>query len=113
MDGASEAAPGVGLRMVSVMRIYGRGRGIRSCSDGWVKDGVDDAELRPWTGRQKLLRWLGSGWCRRCGSAAVDEASEAAPEVGLRVVLTMRICGRGRGVRSCFGRLDEGARKRI
>jgi len=44
----------------------------------------------------------------------VDEGvGEAAPVVGLRMVSTMRICGRGRGVRSCSGRLDEGARKRI
>ena len=43
----------------------------------------------------------------------MDGVSEAAPVVGLRVVSTMRICGRGRGVRSCSGRLDEGARKRI
>ena len=56
---ASEAAPVVGLRMVSTTRICGRGPGVRSCSGGWVKDGVDDADLRPWTGRQKLLRWLG------------------------------------------------------
>ena len=44
---------------------------------------------------------------------AVDGASEAAPVVGLRVVSMMRICGRGWGVRSCSGRLDAGARKRI
>ena len=56
MDGASELAPVVGLRMVSMMQIYDRGRGVRSCSDGWVKGGVDDADLRPWTGRHKLLR---------------------------------------------------------
>ncbi len=58
-EGVGEAAPVVGLRMVSTTRICGRGRGVRSCSGGWVKDGVDDADLRPWTGRQKLLRWLG------------------------------------------------------
>ena len=45
---------------------------------------------------------------------AVDEGvGEAALVVGLRMVSTMRICGRGRGVRSCSGRLDEGATKRI
>ena len=55
-EGVGEAAPVVGLRMVSMMRICGRGRGVRSCSGGWVKGGVDDADLRPWTGRQKLLR---------------------------------------------------------
>ena len=45
---------------------------------------------------------------------AVDEGvGEAAPVVGLRMVSTMRICGHGWGVRICFGRLDEGARKRI
>ena len=45
---------------------------------------------------------------------AVDEGvGEAAPVVGLRMVSTMRICGRGRGVRSFSGRLDEGARKWI
>ena len=54
--GVGEAAPVVGLRMVSMMRIYGRGRGVRSCSGGWVKGGADDADLRPWMGRQKLLR---------------------------------------------------------
>ena len=43
----------------------------------------------------------------------MDRASEAAPAVGLRVVSAMQICGHGRGVRSCSGRLDEGARKRI
>ena len=43
----------------------------------------------------------------------MDGASEAAPVVGLRMVSTMRICGRGRGVRSCSDRLDEGAMKRI
>ena len=44
----------------------------------------------------------------------MDEGvGEAAPMVGLRMVSTMRICDRGRGVRSYFGRLDEGARKRI
>ena len=53
---ASEAGPVVGLRMVSTMRICGRGRGVRSCSGGWVKGGVDDVDLRPWMGRQKLLR---------------------------------------------------------
>ena len=78
VEGIGEAAPVVGLRMVSTMRIYGRGRGVRSYSGGWVKmvsmmqicgrgravrsfsggwvkGGVDDADLRPWTGRQKLL----------------------------------------------------------
>ena len=55
-EGIGEAAPVVGLRMVSMMQICSRGQGVRSCSDGWVKDGVDDADLRPWTGRQKLLR---------------------------------------------------------
>ena len=59
MDEASEAASVVGLRMVSMMRICGRGQGVRSYSGGWVKDGVDNADLQPWTGRQKLLRWLG------------------------------------------------------
>ena len=54
--GIGEAAPVIGLRMVSTMLICGRGRGVRSCSGGWVKDGVDDADLRPWMGRQKLLR---------------------------------------------------------
>ena len=58
-EGVDEAAPVVGLRMVSTMRICGRGQGVRSCSGGWVKDGVDDADLRSWTGHQKLLRWLG------------------------------------------------------
>ena len=58
-EGIGEAAPVVGLRMVSTMRIYGRGRGVRSCSGGWVKGGVDDADLRPWTGHQKLLRSVG------------------------------------------------------
>ena len=65
-EGIGEAAPVVGLRMVSMMRICGRGCGVRSCFGGWVNDGFDDADLRPWT-----------------------------------------------GVRSCCGRLDEGARKRI
>ena len=55
-EGVDEADPVVALRMVSMMRICGRGRGVRSCSGGWVKDGVDDADPRPWTGRQKLLR---------------------------------------------------------
>ena len=58
-EGIGEAALVVGLRMVSMTRICGRGRGIRSCSGGWVKDGVNDADLRPWMGRQKLLQWLG------------------------------------------------------
>ena len=58
-EGVGEAAPVVGLRMVSTMQICGRGWGVRSCSGDWVKDGVDDVDLRPWTGRQKLLRWLG------------------------------------------------------
>ena len=58
-EGVGEAALVVGFRMVSTMRIYDCGRGVRSCSGGWVKDGVDDADLRPWTGHQKLLRWLG------------------------------------------------------
>lgn len=56
MDGASEAAPVVGLRMVSTMRVCGHGRGVRSCSGGSVKGGVDDADMRPQTGHQKLLR---------------------------------------------------------
>ena len=56
MDGVSEAAPVVGLRMVSMMRICGRGRGVRSCSGRLDEGGVDDAALRPWMGRQKLLR---------------------------------------------------------
>ena len=55
-EGVGEAALVVGLRMVSTMRICGRGRGVRSCSGGWVKDGVNDADLQPWMGRQKLLR---------------------------------------------------------
>ena len=55
-EGIGEAAPVVGLRMVWTTRICGRGRVIRSCFGGWVKDGVDDTDLRPWTGRQKLLR---------------------------------------------------------
>ena len=55
-EGVGEDAPVVGLRMVSTTRICSRGRGVRSYSGGWVKDGVDDADLRPWTGRQKLLR---------------------------------------------------------
>ena len=55
-EGVGEAAPVVGLRMVSTTRICGRGRGVRSCSGGWVKDGVNDADLWLWTGRQKLLR---------------------------------------------------------
>ena len=50
-EGVGEAALVVGLRMVSMMRICGRGRGVRSYSGGWVKGGVDDADLRPWTGR--------------------------------------------------------------
>ena len=54
--GVGEAAPVVGLRMVSMTWICYRGQGVRSCSGGWVKDGVDDADLRPWTGHQKLLR---------------------------------------------------------
>ena len=58
-EGVGEAAPVVGLRMVSMTRIYGHGWGIKSCSDGWVKDGVDDADLRRWMGCQKLLWWLG------------------------------------------------------
>ena len=58
-ESVSEAAPVVGFRMVPTMRICGRGRGVRSCSGGWVKGGVDDADLRPWTGRQKLPWWLG------------------------------------------------------
>ena len=72
--GIGEAAPVVGLRMVSMTRICGRGRGVRSysggwvkevltmricgrgwgvrsCSGGWVKGGVDDVDLRPWTGQ--------------------------------------------------------------
>ena len=55
-EDVGEVALVVGLRMVSTMRICGRGRGVRSYSGGWVKGGVDDADLRPWTGRQKLLR---------------------------------------------------------
>ena len=55
-EGVGEAAPVVGLRMVSMTRICSRGRGVRSCSGGWVQDGVDDADLRPWMGRQKMLR---------------------------------------------------------
>ena len=55
-EDVGEASPVVGLRMVSMMQICGRGRGVRSCSGGWVKDGVDDADLRPWMGHQKLLR---------------------------------------------------------
>ena len=54
------------------------------------------------------------GWMRGrgSGSEAVDEGvGEAASVVGFRMVSTMRICGRGRGVRSCSSRLDEGARK--
>ena len=58
-EDVGEAAPVVGLSMVLMTRIFGRGWGVKSCSDGWVKDGVDDTDLRPWTGRQKLLRWLG------------------------------------------------------
>ena len=58
-EGVGEVAPVVGLGMVSTTQIYDCGRGVRSCYGGWVKDGVDDADLRPWTGRQKLLRWLG------------------------------------------------------
>ena len=55
-EGVGEAAPVLGLRVVSMMRICGHGRGVKSCFGGWVKGGVDDADLRPWTGRQKLLR---------------------------------------------------------
>ena len=55
-EGVGEAAPVVRFRMVSMMRICDHGRGVRSFSGGWVKGGVDDADLRPWTGRQKLLR---------------------------------------------------------
>ena len=44
----------------------------------------------------------------------MDEGvGEAAPMVGLGMASMMRICGRGQGVRSYSGRLDEGARKRI
>ena len=44
----------------------------------------------------------------------MDEGvGEAVPVVGLRMVSMMRIYGRGRGVRSCSRRLDEGATKRI
>ena len=44
----------------------------------------------------------------------MDEGvGEAAPVVGLRMVPMMRICGSGRGVTSCSGRLDEGERQRI
>ena len=55
-EGVGEATPVVGLRMVSTTWICGCERGVRSCSGGWVKDGVDDADLRQWMGRQKLLR---------------------------------------------------------
>ena len=54
-EGVGEAVPVVGLRMVSMMRICGLGRGVISCSGGWVKGGVDDADLQPWMGRQMLL----------------------------------------------------------
>ena len=53
-EGVGAVAPVVGLRMVSTTRICGHGRGVRSCSGGLVKDVVDDVDLRPWTGRQKL-----------------------------------------------------------
>ena len=44
----------------------------------------------------------------------MDEGvSEAALVVGFRMVSMMRICGRGQGVGSYSGRLDEGAMKRI
>ena len=43
----------------------------------------------------------------------MDGALEATLVVGLRMVSTMQICDRGRGVRSCSSRLDEGATKRI
>ena len=44
----------------------------------------------------------------------MDEGvGEAALMVGLRMVSTMRIYDHGRCVRSCSGRSDEGARKRI
>ena len=47
---------------------------------------MGEADLCPWTRASvKLLRWLGSGWCRRCGSAAVDGASEDAPIGWMRV----------------------------
>ena len=55
-EGIGEDAPVVGLMMVLMMRIYDRRRGVRSCSDGWVKDGVDDADLWQWTGHPKMLR---------------------------------------------------------
>ena len=55
-EGVGEAALVVLLRMVSTTRICDRGRGVRSGSGGWVKGGVEDADLRPWTGRQKLVR---------------------------------------------------------
>ena len=39
----------------------------------------------------------------------MDEGvGEAAPVVGLRMVSTMRICGRGWGIRSYSGRVDAG-----
>lgn len=47
---------------------------------------MGEVDLRPWTrSSAKLLWWLGSGWCQRCGSAAVDGASEAAPVGWTRV----------------------------
>ena len=52
--------------------------------------------------------------CGQSGFEAVDEGIvEATLVVGFRMVLMMWIYGRGWGVRSCSGRLDEGARKRI
>ena len=53
---------------------------------GRVDYGVGEADLRPWMRASvKLLRWLGSGWCRGCGSAAVNGASEATPVGWTRV----------------------------
>ena len=64
-EGVGEAALVVGLRMLLMMRICGHGQGVKSCSSGWVKGGVDDADLRPWTGRQKLSGRLDEGARKR------------------------------------------------
>lgn len=65
--------------------IYNCGVGCLWSGSGRVDYGVGEADLRPWTRASvKLLRWLGSGWCRRCGSTAVDGAL-AAPVGWTRV----------------------------
>ena len=64
-EGVGEAAPVVGLRMVSTMRICGRGRGVRTCSSGWVKGGVDDADLRRGRGVRSCSGRLDEGARKR------------------------------------------------